>query len=128
ERLLGVGFAEVARNIEHQQQDVRAAAILTTDYASTAWFAFYLPSHPRIVQLDEEYRFDAAARADTALLARPLLYVVETRLDRHDLVTQHFQHVVVLARFDRLRRGVPIAHYIAYRVEGLRGAPLGRLP
>jgi hypothetical protein len=127
-RLLGVGFDEIAQNIERQQTQSHAAAILTTDYASTSWFSFYLPSHPKIVQLDEEYRYLDAQSADAALLSQPLVYVVEQRLDRHAFVAEHFAHVVALASFDRLRRGVPIAHYIAYRVDGLRGAPLGRLP
>lgn len=127
-RLLAVGFDSVARKVEQLQANNRAAAILTTDYASTSWLSFYLPSYTKIVQANEEYRYPDAPRADIALLSQPLLYVVETRLDRHDLLTPHFQSVTALAHFDRLRRGVPIAHYVVYRVSGLRGAPLGRLP
>jgi 4-amino-4-deoxy-L-arabinose transferase-like glycosyltransferase len=127
-RLLAVGFDRVAVNIEVQQAGIGAAAVLTTDYASTSWFSFYLPSHPKIVQLDEEFRFPNAAHADAALLSRPLIYVVESRHDRHTLVAEHFRHVVAVAQFDRLRRDVPIAHYVIYWVEGLRGAPLGRIP
>ncbi len=127
-RLLAVGFNQVAANIEREQAADHAAAILTTDYASTSWFSFYLTTHPKIVQLDEEFRFPDAPRAGTALLSQPLIYVVEQRLDRHDLVASHFQQIAEVARFDRLRHGVPIAHYIVYAVAGLRGAALGRLP
>jgi len=56
------------------------------------------------------------------------MYVVEQRLDRHDLVAAHFQKVTAVAHFDRLRRGVVLTHYIVYAVFGLRGAPLGRIP
>ena len=127
-RLLGVGFSDVAAHIEHEQALQHAAAILTTDYASTAWFSFYLPSMPRIVQINEEFRYPDAPRADAALLSQPLLYVVERRLDRHDLISQHFQRIREVTRFDRVRHGVPIAHYVVYAVDGLRGTPLGRLP
>ena len=127
-RLLAVGFDQVAQNVERLQATNHAAAIVTTDYASTAWLSFYLPSHPAIAQLNEEYRYPDARRADATLLSQPLLYVVETRLDRHDLLAPHFQSVTQIAHFDRLRRGVPIAHYVVYRIAGLRGAPLGRMP
>jgi 4-amino-4-deoxy-L-arabinose transferase-like glycosyltransferase len=127
-RLLAVGIDQVAGNIELFAASEHAGAIVTTDYASTSWFSFYLPSHPRIVQLNEEYRYSDAPRADTALLSGRLVYVAETRLDRRDLLLPHFQNVVELAQFDRLRHGVPIAHYVVYSVEGFHGAPLGRVP
>ena len=104
------------------------AAIVTTDYGSTAWLSYYLASHPKIVQLNEEQRYQDAPRVDARLLSQPLLYVVEARLDRHDFVAGHFTQLVQVARFDRLRQGVAIAHYVAYRANRLRGAPLGRLP
>jgi len=127
-RLLAVGIKPVARAIEQEQAANHAAAILTTDYTTTSWLSFYLPSRPRIVQLNEEQRYPDAVRADATILAQPLIYVVEQRLDRHDLVMEHFQHVSALAHFDRLRSGVPLTHYIVYAVSGLRGAPLGRIP
>jgi hypothetical protein len=127
-RLLAVGMPAVTEAIDRVAAKDQTQAILTTDYATTAWFSFYLPSHPKIIQLNEEQRYPDAARADVALLSQPLLYVVETRLDRHDFVAAHFARVVPIAHVDRLRRGVAIAHYVIYRVEGLQGAPLGRLP
>jgi len=127
-RLLGVGFDQVAQNVQRLEANVGAAAILTTDYESTSWFSFYLPAQSRIVQLNEEYRYPDAPRPDAALLSRPLLYIVETRLDRHDLVARDFGSVTPVAHFDRLRRGIAIAHYVAYRVAGWRGAPAGRMP
>jgi 4-amino-4-deoxy-L-arabinose transferase-like glycosyltransferase len=127
-RLLAVGFVPVAQNVERLATDNHADAIVTTDYASTAWLSFYLTSHPKLVQLNEEQRYQDAPRADAQLLAQPLVYVVETRLDRHAFVAEHFEQVTPIAQLDRLRRGVAIAHYVVYRVNGLRGAPLGRLP
>lgn len=127
-RLLAVGMERVTGTVEQTAANEHAAAILTTDYASTAWLNFTLPSHSRIVQLTEEQRYLDAPRPDASLLSRPLLYVVEQRLDRHDFVAAHFAQVTPIAHVDRLRRGVAIAHYVIYRVVGLRGAPLGRMP
>jgi len=127
-RLLAVGMPDVTKNIERLAAQDQVQSVLTTDYASTAWLSFYLPSHPTIVQLNEEQRYPDAPRADAALLAQPLLYVVETRLDRHDFVAGHFAQVTPIAHVDRLRRGVAIAHYVIYRVAGFHGAPLGRTP
>lgn len=127
-RLLAVGMDGVTRTVESLRVNNRAAAILTTDYASTAWLSFGLPSHPRIVQLNEEQRYLDAPRPDRRLLSQPLLYVVEERLDRHAFIAAHFAEVRPIAHIDRLRRGVAIAHYVIYRVDGLVGAPFGRMP
>jgi len=127
-RLLAVGMPGVTQEIERLLAQNHAETILTTDYASTAWLSFYLPSHPTIVQLNEEQRYPDAPSPDIARLSRPLLYVVETRLDRHDVVAAHFSKVMPIAHVDRLRHGVAIAHYAIYRIEGFHGAPLGRIP
>ena len=127
-RLLAVGFDDVAMHIETVARDSGAAAIVTTDYASTSWFRFYLPARPKVIQANEEFRYPDAAIPDPALLRRPLLYVVEPRLDKHELLAAWFSDVRPVARFDRLRHGVPIAHYVAYRLSGWHGRRFGRLP
>ncbi|MEI9996443.1 MAG: glycosyltransferase family 39 protein [Rhizomicrobium sp.] len=125
-RLLAVGFDGVAGQVEAAQRANGAAAILTTDYASTAWLAFYLPAP--VIPVGEDYRYPDSPVPGAGLLNRPLLYVVERRLDRHTALAASFTQVRPAASFDRLRHGVPIAHYIVYRVEGWRGVPLGREP
>ena len=127
-RLLAVGFEDVAATIEKSRAENQAAAILTTDYASTSWFSFYLPGHPPVIQVNETFRYPDAATPDAGLLSRPLLYVVEQRLNKQDELTAHFSSVRQIARFDRLRHGVPIAHYLIFRVSGWHGPALGRMP
>ncbi|HEY4942324.1 MAG TPA: glycosyltransferase family 39 protein [Rhizomicrobium sp.] len=125
-RLLGVGFDGVAQTVAQARADNRAAAIVTTDYASTAWFSFYLPGP--VIQLNEPQRYPDAAIPQPALLSQPLLYVVEQRLAKPDVLAPHFASVREVGGFDRLRRGVPIAHYLIYRVAGWHGPALGRMP
>jgi hypothetical protein len=127
-RLLAVGFDGVANQVETARASAGAAAIVTTDYASTAWLSFYLPRHPAVLQLNEPWRYADAPDAPAALLSRPLLYVVEQRLDKHAEMSAHFRSIRPIAQFDRLRHGVPIAHYVAYRVSGWNGTSVGRLP
>ena len=131
-RLLFVGAGGLAQQIETAQAKAGAAAIVTTDYESTAWFAFYLPHRPAVIQANEPQRYPDAPVPDAALLHRPLLYVAEQRashpeLDQHAALAAQFAQVQPIARFDRLRHGVPITHYIAYRLSGWRGTRFGRV-
>jgi Dolichyl-phosphate-mannose-protein mannosyltransferase len=119
-RLLGFGFPDVVRQVD------QGATILTTDYETTSWFAFY--GHQPVVELNEEQRWPDASPADQGVLARPLLYVAEQSRDRHDLVAAHFSHVESMGTLDRRRDGKPVAHYVMYRVSGLMGPALGRMP
>ena len=127
-RLLAVGFDGVAQNIERVRSAAGADALVTTDYESTAWLAFYLPGHPPVIQANEDYRYLDAPAAGAPLLAKPALYVVEQRLDKHRALASLFGQVREVARFDRLRHGVPIAHYVAYALSGWHGASFGRVP
>ncbi len=125
-RLLAVGFPDVAAKVEALRVLAHADAILTTDYASTAWLAFY-GSGP-VVAIGQDYRWSADPAADAALFAHPVLYVTETRRDDRALIAAHFAHVEEIARIDREREGVDIAHYVVYRVSGLQGPPVGHVP
>jgi len=125
-RLLGVGFGDVAREIGQEQAATSAAAIVTTDYATTAWFAYYtqLP----VIQLNEEDRWLSAPRASVALLRRPLLYVTEPNRNMRDQVATHFGTVSTPATLIRARNGVPVGRYEVYRLGGFHGPALGREP
>ena len=127
-RLLAVGLPDVVSRVETLREDAHADALITTEYASTAWFAFYSRAHPPIVQIGEEFRWPDAPAPQAKLFSRPALYVTEIRHDRRDLLAVHFSSVREIARIDRKRDGIPIAHYIVYRIDGLKGGPIGRMP
>jgi hypothetical protein len=127
-RLLAFGLPEVTSKVQALRIATHSDAIVTTDYASTAWFAFYAPQQTPVVQIGEEYRWPNAPIPQASLFAKTALYVTEVRRDRHDLLTAHFTQVGEIARFDREREGVAVAHYVVYRIGGLKGAPVGHLP
>jgi 4-amino-4-deoxy-L-arabinose transferase-like glycosyltransferase len=124
-RLLAVGLPEVVTRIDTLRIDAGAEAILTSDYATAAWLSFY--GRNPVVDIGEDYRWPDAPIPAAALLGKPALYVTEMRKDHHDILAAHFEHTTVVAHFDRFRKGVPIAHYVVYRVTGLKGRPPGRL-
>ena len=121
-RLLGVGISDAARRIEV----ARPAAVLTTDYETASWFAFY--GHLPVVQLNEESRWLTAPQPSVAQLGANLIYIVPRSRDRYAFVATHFENVVPLSPIDRTARGQAIERYDVYRVAGLRGGPLSRMP
>jgi 4-amino-4-deoxy-L-arabinose transferase-like glycosyltransferase len=125
-RLLGVGFEDVARQIDRDRMTTGAVAIVTTDYAMTAWLA-YFTKRP-VIQINEDNRWLAAPRATAQMLRGPLLYVVEQARDRRSVVATHFGTLSPLPPITRSHDGVTIATYLTYRVGGYRGAPVGRVP
>jgi hypothetical protein len=98
-RLLGYGMAEVARALEARHP----AAILTTDYETTAWLRFY--GRVPVVQVNEPER-----GLGGALTGGHFLYVAER--DRHALFAAASPQPEIV----RSRDGVPIAHYAVYEV------------
>ncbi len=128
-RLLGVGLEDAAAKVDAVRTRTGANAILSTDYASAAWFAFYLPSHAPIIAVNETERWTFAREAGRRLLSGPLLYVAEAKRDEHQVLAKHFRQVIPLGEVLRRRGDVVIARYVLYQVSGFAGGALGyRLP
>ncbi len=122
-RLLAVGLPEVVTALDGLRKTAGADAIVTTDYASTAWLAFYSPFP--IVSFGEDHRWPDAP---PALSAAPALYVAEDRRDQHERLAGCFAGIEPLASIDRRRKGIAIAHYRVWRLSGPKVATCGRMP
>jgi hypothetical protein len=127
-RLLAVGMRETAQKLDAIRQSQHARAIVTTDYATLGWLAFYMPGHPPVVLLNEEYRFPDAPALPADLADKPILYVAETRRDRHEQISRHFIRMAKIARIVRARNQAPVGEYAVYRIDGVTRLPLGRMP
>lgn len=120
-RLLAVGFPEVVTKLAVLRQG--GEAIVTTDYATTAWLAFYSPF--KIVSFGEDYRWPNAALAASPASA---LYVAEDRRDLHGDLAACFASIRPLASIDRARNGIAIAHYRVWRLSSPKTSSCGRMP
>ena len=116
-RLLAVGYAPLARDIDRLRLENGAQTILTTGYAQTGWLSFYLPSHPMVVQINERERWLAEPAPDPEVFEEPLLYVTEDWRDMSSLLNARFADVELIERLERSRNGVRIEGYAIYRAR-----------
>lgn len=122
-RLLAVGIERVVEDIDMLREQNGAQGIVTTGYAPTAWFTFYLPSHAPVMQLNERYRYLNEPLPAAEFFGKPLLYVTELRNDMAETLKTRFSEVVPLAHIARYRSGAELDEYMVYRVSGLTGDP-----
>lgn len=122
-RLLAFGIQPVAADIEQLRRETGAAAILTTGYAPTGWLAFYLPTHPPVIQMNERARWLNEPEPPADIFAGPLLYVSDIRNDSAAEIARKFARVEPLKRIQRRVNGFVMEEYAVYRVETLRGRP-----
>jgi len=101
-RLLAYGMDDVVRQIEL----VRPAAVLTTDYATTAWLSFY--GHVPVIQVNEPQR-----GLGGPIPSGRLVYVAEQERDRHQLL----KSATPLPPIVRRRGGVEVARYDCFLVR-----------
>ena len=76
-RSVGVGWRELAAEIEAVRARVGATCVLAPDYGTTGWLAFYLPKGTCVAQQNQRIRWVNMPEPDPALLAGKLLYVDE---------------------------------------------------
>ena len=122
-RLLAVGLPEVVTKLDRLRQANGAETIITTDYATTAWLAFYSPF--KIASFGEDYRWP---NAPLALSPASALYVAEDRRDLHAGLAACFASIQPLANIDRARKGIAIAHYRVWRLASPKTPSCGRMP
>jgi len=116
-RLLAFGVPDIAKQID----DRHPAAVLTTDYETTSWLAFYGKSP--VIQVNEPQRW-----LDAPVVTKPggiILYVGDQTRDRHATLPGLTQQI---ATIDRARHGQRVDQYLIYTVSDWRSPTLGRGP
>jgi 4-amino-4-deoxy-L-arabinose transferase-like glycosyltransferase len=119
-RILAVGYHPIVEEIEALRRQTGAKGLVTTNYAQTGWLAFYMPSHPRVVELTERDRWHQEPPPSPELMAGPVLYVTESWRDLKETVNTRFARITLLARIPRLRGEVVVEDYLVYRADGAR--------
>ncbi|MBU6464237.1 MAG: glycosyltransferase family 39 protein [Bradyrhizobium sp.] len=110
-RSVGVGWRELAGEIEAVRQRVGASCVLAPDYGTTSWLAFYLPKGTCVLQPTQRIRWVNMPEPDPALLAGRLLYVDELRSQRQPYLDQTFAHIERVAELPRKRGPLTIETY-----------------
>lgn len=123
-RSVGVGWPQLARDIEALRIKHNANCVVAADYGTTSWLMFYLPKGTCVAQYQQRYRWtfmnepDANLLKGRAILIGPVGAVPPRRAS--------YARVEKLAELPRLRSGVAIEVYQADLLEGPRGDVLDR--
>jgi 4-amino-4-deoxy-L-arabinose transferase-like glycosyltransferase len=127
-RSVGVGWRELAGEIEAVRLRVGAACVLAPDYGTTSWLAFYLPKGACVVQPTQRIRWVNMPEPDPALLSGKLLYVDEARPGGRPYLNDAFARVERVAELKRKRGPLTIETYALDLLEGANGSVLDRSP
>jgi hypothetical protein len=123
-RSVGVGWRELAGEIEAVRARVGATCVLAPDYGTTSWLAFYLPAGTCVLQPTQRIRWVNMPEPDPALLAGKLLYVDEVRPAGHPYLNETFARVERVAELRRMRGPLTIETYGLDLLENPKGAVL----
>jgi hypothetical protein len=127
-RSVGVGWRELASEIDAVRQRVGARCILVPDYGTTSWLEFYLPKGTCVLQPTQRIRWVNMPEPDPALLAGKLLYVDEMRSEQPLYLNQTFSKIERVAELPRKRGPLTIETYGLDLVDGARRDVLDRSP
>lgn len=127
-RSVGVGWRQLAGEIEAVRARVGAACVLAPDYGTTGWLAFYLPKGTCVAQQNQRIRWINMPEPDPAQLAGKLLYVDEVRPGGRPDLQERFARVEKVAELKRMRGPLTIETYALDLLEGPKGDVLDRSP
>jgi hypothetical protein len=126
-RSVGVGWRELASEMEAVRARVGATCLLAPDYGTTGWLTFYLPKGTCVAQQSQRIRWVNMPEPDKAQLAGKLLYVHEVWPSDHPLKDM-FARVEKVAEVSRKRGPLTIETYALDVLEGAKGDVFDRSP
>jgi dolichyl-phosphate-mannose-protein mannosyltransferase len=126
-RSVGVGWRELAGQIEAVRSRTGATCVLAPDYGTASWLAFYLPRGTCVVQPTQRIRWVNMAEPDPALLSGPLLFVDEAR-PFQPYFKDRFARIERSAELPRKRGPLTIETYALDLLRAPRGDVLDRSP
>jgi 4-amino-4-deoxy-L-arabinose transferase-like glycosyltransferase len=127
-RSVGVGWRELAGEIEAVRARIGATCVLAPDYGTTGWLAFYLPKGTCVVQPTQRIRWVNMPEPDPAQLAGRLLYVDEARPGGRPYLKDMFARIERVAELTRKRGPLTVETYALDLLEGAKGDVLDRSP
>jgi Dolichyl-phosphate-mannose-protein mannosyltransferase len=125
-RSVGVGWRELAREIETVRARTGASCVLAPDYGTTGWLAFYLPKGTCVAQQSQRIRWVNMPEPAASQLAGKLLWVHEVWPG--DPLKDMFARVEKVAEVPRKRGPLTIETYALDVLEGPKGEVFDRSP
>jgi 4-amino-4-deoxy-L-arabinose transferase-like glycosyltransferase len=119
-RSIGVGWRELAGEIEAVRSRVGAACVLAPDYGTTGWLAFYLPKGSCVAQRTQRIRWVNMSEPDPALLSGKLLFIDEARAGGQPQLTENFARIEKVAELTRKRGSLIVETYQLDLLEGAK--------
>ena len=121
-RSVGVGWRELASQIEAVRVRLGATCVLAPDYGTTGWLAFYLPRGTCVVQPTQRIRWVNMPEPDPAQLTGKVLYVDEARALGPPLYLQNsYTRIERVAELPRKRGPLVIETYALDLLEDAKG-------
>jgi 4-amino-4-deoxy-L-arabinose transferase-like glycosyltransferase len=127
-RSVGVGWRELAGEIEAVRVRYGVTCVLAPDYGTTGWLAFYLPKGTCVAQQSQRIRWVNMPEPDAAQLAGRVLYIREAQPGAEPYLKDAFERAEEVAEVKRMRGPLTIETYALDLLEGPKGDVLDRSP
>jgi 4-amino-4-deoxy-L-arabinose transferase-like glycosyltransferase len=127
-RSVGLGWDDLANQIEAVRSRTGATCVLAPDYGTTGWLAFYLPKGTCVAQHGQRIRWINMPEPSAAQLSGKLLYVHEFGQNLPSSVRDGFSRVEMVAEAQRTRGPLIIETYALDLLEGPKGDVFDRSP
>ena len=126
-RSVGVGWREIASEIEAVRARVGASCVLAPDYGTTGWLAFYLPKGTCVAQQSQRIRWVNMPEPTAAQLGDKQLYVREPFSGDHPL-KNHFARIARVGEVTRKRGPLVVETYALDVLAEPKGEVFDRSP
>jgi Dolichyl-phosphate-mannose-protein mannosyltransferase len=127
-RSVGVGWRELASEIEAVRVRTGATCVLAPDYGTTAWLAFYLPAGTCVAQQSQRIRWVNMPEPEPAQLQGKLLYVADALPGAPPYLKDRFTRAEKIAEIPRRRGPLVIETYAIDLLEGAKAEVLDNSP
>src|SRR3954465_12194197 len=111
-RSVGVGWPEIAREIEATRVRVGATCVLAPDYGTTSGLMFYLPKGTCVAQQSQRIRWASMPEPDAAALKGKLLYVDDVVPDGRQYLKEQFGRFEKAGEVTRKRGPLVVETYL----------------
>jgi hypothetical protein len=127
-RSIGVGFVELAAEIEAVRARVGATCVVAPDYGTTGWLTFYLPKGTCVFQRTQRIRWANMPEPTAEQLSGKLLLVGEQNAAANPEWQDAFASIEKVGDLKRMRGPLVVENVELNLLEGPKGDVLDRSP